>query len=278
MKKEDLSRNAVIKIGGDVLLTAKGLEGLAQNTCNLIDDGWSLAVLHGGGPQISRLQQLYGLYPRKVGGRRITSSEDLLVVFQAVCGEANVLLTSAFIKAGIEAFGWHGASGRLIRARKRPPRVVFGGGNEPIDFGEVGDVSGINAGLLNTLLNLGLVPVIATLGVDDGGRVFNINADTTVVQIASALQAELLILTTKIGGIYREPDDPATRIKSLHVDEVPKLIKSEVIRDGMIPKLEEAVKGLRAGIQKVVIVGADVPDTFRSAAAGSHRYGTCIYL
>lgn len=277
MNSEIPPRKAVIKVGGDVLLTKKGLDGLARNTRSLIDDGWSIVVLHGGGPQISRLQQLYGLTPRKVGGRRITSPEDLVVVFQAVCGEANVALTAAFLKAGIEAFGCHGASGRLIRARKRPPRVVSGGDSEPIDFGEVGDVTGIHEGLLNALLGLGLVPVIATLGVDDAGRVYNINADTTVIRIANALQAELLLLTTEIGGIFRDPNDAATRIESIQIDEIPQLIRQEVIKGGMIPKVEEAAVGLRAGIQKVAIVGSDVPDAFRSVAAGSRGHGTCIY-
>ena len=197
-------KTAVIKVGGDVLLDNVEREGLADNVAALISQGWQVVLLHGGGPQTNRLQEKHGLVANKVGGRRITSEADLLVVKQAIAGEVNVELTSALQRAGVNAFGCHGASGQLIQAVKRPPRVMSGAGDKPIDFGEVGDVTQVNGTLISGLLNLGVTPVIATLGVSDKGRIFNINADTTVVQIARVLKADLLLLTTQVGAVFED--------------------------------------------------------------------------
>ena len=268
---------AVVKVGGDVLLDAREKSGLAANVRSLIDEGWRVVLLHGGGPQTNRLQEVYGLKPNKVGGRRITGAADLLVVKQAIAGEVNVDLVSALLAAGVPAFGCHGASGRLIQAAKRPPRVVSGAGPEPVDFGEVGDVTGINREILATLLDAGVTPVIATLGVGEDGRIFNINADTTVVQIAKALQADLLLLTTKIGGIFRDLDDPASRISSITPDEAETLIASGVIAGGMIPKVEEAVSLLDEGVGAIAILGAGDAGAFLSVARGTGETGTRIW-
>src|SRR5450631_3876362 len=128
---------AVVKVGGDILLGSAERVGIASNIKDLVAAGWRVVVLHGGGPQVNRLQEMHGLVPNKIGGRRITSKEDLLVVKQAICGEVNVELTQLLQDAGIDAFGCNGSSGKLIQAVKRPPRVVSGAGPDPIDFGEV---------------------------------------------------------------------------------------------------------------------------------------------
>jgi len=270
---------AVVKVGGDVLLGEAEREGIAANVKDLVDSGWRVILLHGGGPQVNRLQEKHGLVPNKVGGRRITSKDDLLVVKQAICGEVNVELTQLLQNVGINAFGCNGASGKLITAVKRPPRVVSGAGPDPINFGEVGDVASINAELLNNLTALGLVPVIATLGVEqDTGRVFNINADTTVVQIARALQADLLLLTTAVGAIYRDLDQPESRIAQVNVQQVHALIKEGVIQGGMIPKVEEAVSVLEEGVKNIAIVGPQEKGAFLSAAKGEDSNGTRISL
>lgn len=267
----------VVKVGGDVLLDDQERAGLGTNVRALVEGGYRVVVLHGGGPQVTALQQKVGLAENKVGGRRITSPADLVVVEQAICGEVNVGLTLALQAAGVDAFGCHGASGRLIRAVKRPPRVVSGAGSEPIDFGEVGDVTGVNAALLEGLLALGVVPVIATLGVsEEGGRAFNINADTTSVQLARALSAHALLLVTKVGGIFRDLTDPTTRVTTVSAKEARDMIASGVIAGGMIPKVEEALGVLGDGVDAIVIVGAQDPGAFRSALRGEGAVGTTI--
>jgi acetylglutamate kinase len=268
---------AVIKVGGDVLLDTAEREGLAQNISQLIAQHWQVVVLHGGGPQTNRLQEKHGLVPNKVGGRRITSQADLLVVKQAIAGEVNVELTSVLQSFGVNAFGCHGASGKLIQAVKRPPMRVSGAGTEPIDFGEVGDVTAINKALLEGLLTLGVTPVIATLGIGEQGRIFNINADTTVVQIAKALGADLLLLTTQVGAVFEDLDRPESRITDITPETAKQLINDGIIQGGMIPKVEEAVSLLDEGVGCIAIVSGREPGAFLSVALGEGRFGTVIH-
>jgi len=271
--KANIRPIAVIKVGGDVLLEESERLGLAQNIKDLNEANWDIVILHGGGTQVDRLQRQHGLQPRKIGGRRITSLEDLLVIKQAICGEVNVNLVQILQDAQLNAFGCSGNSGKLITARQRPPRVVSGAGNDAIDFGEVGDVTKINVELITTLLSANLIPVIATLGVEsNSGRVFNINADTTVVRLAKALAADLLLLTTSVGAIYKELGNEDTRISIIDKKIAKELIASEVIYAGMIPKIEEAlsVEG------KVAIVGPQIPGAFLSIAEGRVEFGTTL--
>ena len=274
MKKRPV---AVVKVGGEVLLDNDEKRGLASNVRALLDEGFDVAVLHGGGPQVSRLQEKLGLKPTKVGGRRITSPDDLVVVEQAICGEVNVALTCALLEGGVNAFGLHGASGRLIRASKRPASVVPGGGPDPVDFGEVGDVESVDAGLIFGLFHLALVPVIATLGVTStGGRAFNINADTTATRLAAALDADVLLLVTKVGGVYRDLADAASRFDHLTEQSARALIAEGVIEGGMIPKVEEALAVLAEGVSSIAIVGAQEPGAFARVALGQGGAGTRI--
>ena len=275
---------AVVKVGGDVLLGEDERAGIAANVKDLVDNGWRVVVLHGGGPQTNALQEKHGLVANKVGGRRITSEADLVVVKQAICGEVNVNLTQLLQGVGVNAFGCHGASGGLVSAVKRPPSVVSGGGPDPVDFGQVGDVVAINDKLLTGLLDLGVVPVIATLGMEvtdehtGEAKVYNINADTTVVQIAKALKADLLLLTTAVGAIYRDLSVPESRISAVNVQQANDLIAEGVIQGGMIPKVEEAISVLKDGVKNIAIVGPQIKGAFIAVASGEGSQGTVISL
>lgn len=268
-------RIAVVKVGGDVVQSAAQLQGLGQNVRELVENDWDVIVLHGGGPQTTALQERLGLKAVKIGGRRVTSKDDLVIVTQAVCGEVNVALTCALLGAGVRGFGCHGASGGLIEAEKRPPTVVPSHGPEPVDFGEVGDVVTVDEVLVRGLLHLGVVPVIATLGVSSlEGRPFNINADTVAVEIARTLHAELLLLVTGVGGVFTTLGDANSRIGTLTVARARALIAEGVIAGGMIPKVEEALTLLDAGVGAVAILDAAAPHAFASAARGDGALGT----
>lgn len=271
-----MNKTAVIKVGGDVLLDQDEATGLAGNIKELRDNGWSIVVLHGGGPQVNRLQAQHGLVANKVAGRRITSKKDLLVVKQAIAGEVNVNLVSVLSKVDLPAFGCHGASAGLIEATKRPPIVVSGGGDIPIDFGEVGDIVSINSKLLKGLLDLDVIPVIATLGVSKDGDIYNINADTTVVQIARALKAKLLLLTTQVGGVFKELSDPQSRISDVNLEQAKQLIDDGIIQGGMIPKVEEAMTLLNDAVETIAIVSGKNSGAFLAVANGTGEYGTRI--
>lgn len=249
---------AVVKVGGDIVQHTESSSALADNISDLLKSGWHCVILHGGGPQVSKLQAVHGLPVNKVGGRRITSKDDLRVVKQALCGEVNVDLVATLVAHGINAFGCHGASSGLIQATRRPPQAVTGSDGELIDFGEVGDVSFINRDLIRGLIELQQVPVIASLGISENGAVFNINADTTAVRIAHALRAGALILTTGVGGIYRDINDAASRIDTISPSQARRLVEQGIISDGMIPKVEESLKLVEAGVACVGITDASV--------------------
>jgi len=273
-KKVQKKKLAVIKVGGDVLLYASEREGLASNIKDLHQAGWSIILLHGGGPQVNQLQSIYGLKPNKVAGRRITSEQDLQVVKQAIAGEVNVDLVAQLVKLGLPALGCHGASAGIIQAVKRPPMMVTGGGDSPIDFGQVGDVVAINKSCLQGLLQLELIPVIATLGISAQGDIYNINADTTVAKIAQQMQADLLLLTTQVGGVFVDLEQPQSRIKSINPQQAKQLIAEGVITDGMIPKIEESMALLGRGVSSIAIISGKHSGAFLDVAQGGNQFGT----
>lgn len=263
---------AVVKVGGDMLLEESDRIAFAQNLRELNANGWSSVVLHGGGPQINSLQNAQGLSANKVDGRRITSEADLKVVKQALCGELNVDLVASLLAQNVNAFGFHGASGLALEANKRPPMMFENHGE--IDLGEVGDVVKVNARLILDLLSLDLTPIIASLGVDQAGRTYNINADTTGAAVAKAVNADMLILCTKVGAIFENIKDPATRIAELSPRLAKQLIADKTIKDGMIPKVTEALSLLDRGVESIAIINADKPDNFIQMAAQSTQVGT----
>lgn len=268
---------AIVKVGGNIVQEPYQRECLADNVQSLLSAGWQVIILHGGGPQTSALQKALKLEPKIIEGRRVTDRASLMVVQQAIVGQVNVDLVSSLISTDINAFCCHGASGKLIQASKRLPMLLSDG--EPyVDFGEVGDVTDINTRLLEDLLSSGLVPVIATLGIDHHGRVFNINADTTVTKMAISMKADLLLLTTAVGGIYRNIADKNSRIPIASSKTVRSLIQVNTIYAGMIPKVTEAVKTLQEGVKQVVILSPIDKSAFLSAAKGEHLYGTCLTL
>ena len=184
-----MSATVVIKLGGEVVASAH-MAAIAADVAEMQARGERVVVVHGGGPQATELQKKLGQTPKIVAGRRITDAETLDVMKMIVAGKVNVDACAALVAAGARPVGLHGASALAVEAVKRPPRVVTGGGPEPIDFGHVGDVTGVNEELLGLLSGAGYVPVIACLGADAAGNVYNINADVVANQLAMAAALE----------------------------------------------------------------------------------------
>jgi len=243
--------DAVIKLGGDVL---EG-EGLAAAAAEIARAraGRRLLVVHGGGPQATALARKLGVESRIVAGRRVTDDPMLAIMKMVVGGKLNADLVAALRANGVPAFGVSGASG-VIRAHRRPPRVVTGAGDTPIDFGLVGDIDGFDVELLDALDARDALPVIACLGADASGTVLNINADVVASQLAAAVGARALVACTAVGGVRRDKDDPAPRLPSLTIADARAAIIDGTVQGGMIPKLEEAFAPLEAGVGAVHIV------------------------
>jgi acetylglutamate kinase len=247
----------VVKLGGELISTAPDgpARPIARSLKALAAGGHEAVVVHGGGPQATALQKRLGLEPHLVGGRRVTDAETLEVMKMVLGGRLSSDLCAAFAAEGVRAVGLHGGSG-VVNARRRPPRVVSGGGPEPVDFGLVGDVVGFDLELLHLLASGGRVPVIASLGLDPEAGVLNINADVIAAHLARSLPADALVLVTSAPGVLRDVDDPASRLGQLTEAEARAAIRTGVIAGGMIPKVEEALGAVRVGVPRVVIVGA----------------------
>jgi acetylglutamate kinase len=247
-------KSAVLKIGGELVFPGK-LAQLAAEVREVADAGTRVAIVHGGGPQATELQKRLGLEPVIIAGRRVTDEATLDVMKMALAGRVNVDLCGALCAAGVRAVGLHGASANAIRARHRPPRVVPGAGNQPIDLGLVGDVIGFNTALLELLWANGYVPVLASLGADDAGQALNINADTVAAGLAVSLRADALVLVTGVPGVLRDPNDPRSRIPMLKASEARALTQNGTAKGGMLVKLDEAIAAIEEGITSVIVVG-----------------------
>jgi acetylglutamate kinase len=248
-------RQVVIKIGGEIV-QGSALRSVAADIAALAARGERVFVVHGGGPQATSLQRALGQEPKVVAGRRITDQAALDVMKMTVAGQVNVDMCAALVAAGARPVGLHGASSLVIEAVRRPPRVVAGGGPQPIDFGLVGDVVGFRRELLTMLAVAGYVPVLACLAADSGGQVLNINADVIANQLAKSLGADHLILVTSTPGVLRNVDDPASRIPQLTPAEARAAVTEGIVRGGMIPKLEESLAVLDGGlVGSIHIVG-----------------------
>jgi len=249
------TRPVVVKLGGEVVGGPVGA-AVAADVAALSAKGDRVIVVHGGGPQATALQKQLGLEPQIVGGRRITDAATLDVMKMAVAGKVNVDLCGQLMGAGARPVGLHGASSGVVRGVKRPPRVVSGGGPDPIDFGLVGDITGFARELLDLLGFAGYVPVLACLAADETGQVLNVNADIVANQLASALEASDLILVTSTAGVLRDVKDPASRLKTLTVAQARAAIADGTVTGGMIPKLEESIAALADGrVGAIHIVG-----------------------
>jgi acetylglutamate kinase len=240
----------VIKLGGEVVKAKPLLGILCRDVAALAKQGLAVVVV----PQATELQTKLGQSPKIVAGRRVTDEATLDVMKMAVAGAVNVDLCAALTAAGARPVGLHGASSAAIKAHRRPPRVMAGAGPDPIDFGHVGDVDDVDQGLISLLLSAAYLPVLACLGADLEGNVYNINADVAN-KVAALLNARALVLVTDVPSVLRNVEDPSSRIARMTAAEGRRAIEQGVVTKGMIPKLEESFAAIAEGVRAVHIVG-----------------------
>lgn len=272
---------AVLKFGGEIVADTARLVGAMREVRELTDRGWRFVLCHGGNPQANALTARLGLEKKQVGGRRITDAPTLQLMKQVLAGECNVDVVAAAAGQGLRAVGVSGVSAGLVTARRRPPKVMSGCGPEPIDFGFVGDVTSIDTSLIEHLWDGGYTPVLNTLGIsgepNEAGvcEVYNINADTVSSAVAASLRVDHLFLMTGVPGVLRDKDDASTRIPRLTEHEARRAIAEGVIVGGMIPKVEEALANLAAGIGAVHVLGAE-PGALAGEATTPGSAGTVL--
>jgi acetylglutamate kinase len=247
----------VVKFSGKVTEEKENLASLAEELALLHEVGIRVCVIHGGGKQLNELAEKLGVVQTIVGGRRVTDDDTLDLAKMIFRGKINTEILAQFRRRGIHAVGLSGIDGGVITAVKRPPRDVLNketGETKIVDFGHVGDVVNVDVSLINNLLDSNYLPIISSLGADDDGRIFNINADTIAAEIAVSLGAEKLILLTDVNGIYLEANNESTKISRLSVADAKKMIEEGQATGGMIPKLENLISLLNRGVASAHII------------------------
>jgi acetylglutamate kinase len=268
-------KTVVVKLGGEVVASPE-MDVIACDVRELVEGWHRVAIVHGGGPQASALQERLGLEPRILAGKRVTDEATLEVMKYVVAGQVNVDCCTRLLANGVMPVGLHGASGHVVQARRRPPRVLTGAGPDPVDLGLVGDVTGFNLGLLGDLWERRYVPVLACLGASAEGQALNINGDTVASQLAGALRADALVLVTSTPGVLRDVKDPGSRVARMSRPDFEAGVSSGAISGGMIPKLEESFAVLAGGARSVVIVGRLAPGELTRAVLEPGSVGTVL--
>jgi acetylglutamate kinase len=235
----------VIKYGGAAMSDDGLRETFAQDVVWLSKVGIRVVLVHGGGKEITEYSSRLGLATRMVNGQRYTDGPTMAVVQMVLCGKTNKDIVTEIQRQGGEAVGLCGIDGHLLSVVRQ---------NGGADLGQVGEVVSVNTQLLSLLLNQGLIPVIAPVGVDARGEVYNVNADHAAAEVAAALPSEKLIYLSDVEGVLRE----GQLVRSLAPDLALRLIREAVITDGMIPKITSAFKALEAGVRKVHLIDGRV--------------------
>jgi acetylglutamate kinase len=246
--REFSGRTVVIKYGGHAMDDPALADLFAQDVVLMRLVGMNPVVVHGGGPQISDLMRRLGKEPEFVDGLRVTDAESVDIVRMALVGKVNREIVAALNQHGSYAVGLSGEDAGLIKVEMRDERLGF-----------VGDVASIDPSIVDKLINEELIPVIATIGVDELGQAYNVNADAVAGAIALALQAEKLVYLTDVAGVYADYPDESSLVTGIDVGGLEELLAAGKADGGMIPKLESCVQALRGGVRRAHVLDGRIP-------------------
>ncbi len=246
--REFSGKTVVIKYGGSAMEDPALADLFAQDVVLMRLVGMNPVVVHGGGPQISDLMRRLGKEPEFVDGLRVTDAETVDIVRMALVGKVNREVVAAVNQHGSYAVGLSGDDAGLITVGQRDERLGF-----------VGDVRRIDPSILQRLLREELIPIVATVGVDEAGQAYNVNADTVAGAIAEALTAEKLVYLTNVTGLYRDLADEESLISHIDATGLRELIDAGSISEGMLPKLRSCVDALKAGVARAHILDGRIP-------------------
>ena len=263
------NKYVVIKYGGNAMNDPKIIKTILQDVAALKAVGVFPVLVHGGGPEINAMLARIGKESKFVGGLRVTDKETMDVVQMILCGKINKNICAQLCTMGVKAVGLSGKDGGLIRVRKKPP---VGG----VDYGYVGEIVEVNGDMIEHLCLEDFVPVIASVGADESGEGYNINADTAAGEIGAAIGAEKLIYLTDIDGIRLKPDDPSTLLPEVTTAEVKRLIDDGTVSGGMIPKVKGCVTAVEKGINNVHIINGTIPHSILVELFTDKGIGTLI--
>jgi acetylglutamate kinase len=233
-------------------------------------------LVHGGGPQLDSMQASLGIETRMVNGRRVTDQKSIDVTSMVLNGLINTRILAICRELGIEAIGLSGVDAGLVRAHKRPPARTPEGSGDSVDYGLVGDIDSVNAGVIDKLLENGLMPVVSPLSADSNGVLLNINADTVAAAIGGALSAEKLVLCTGAPGILERVEDATSVISYTDIKGLKRLRDEGALKDGMLPKAAAIESAIRSGVRRVHVISYKSSDSLLAEIFTNEGTGTLV--
>jgi len=253
----------VVKLGGNAMVDPALADSFAEDIVLMRSVGIRPVVVHGGGPQISELMERLGMVPEFRDGQRVTSAETVDIARMVLVGKVNREIVSAINLHGPLAVGVSGEDAGLILAGARHP-----------DLGFVGDVHAVNPAILERLLAEELIPVVSTIGADETGQAYNINADAVAGALAEALGAEKLIYLTDIEGLLGDVADPASLIRRIDAPALQALVDDGTLSGGMIPKMAACLQAVGHGVGSAHLLDGRLPhvvllELFSDAGVGT---------
>lgn len=253
----------VIKYGGNAMVNDSLKDSVMRDIILLQLIGVKVVLIHGGGPEITGMLEKIGKESKFSNGLRVTDRETVEVVQMVLAGKVNKNLVNLIELKGGKAIGLSGIDGHMITAKMKDKELGF-----------VGSITEVNVQPITDVLEKGYIPVISTVGCDDEGNVYNINADTAAAKIAGELGAESLISMTDICGILQDKNDESTLIPVIKTTEAPELIRSGVIAGGMLPKVECCINAIKWGVNRVFIIDGRIPHSILIEMLTNEGIGT----
>ena len=255
----------VVKYGGNAMINEQLKEQVMEDIVLLSLVGVKVVLVHGGGPEITDMLTKIGKKSEFVGGLRVTDRETVETVQMVLAGKINKTLVNLLQLKGGRAMGISGIDGHMIQAKMKNP-----------ELGYVGEITGVDVSPIMDMLDRGYIPVVSTIGCDEEGNVYNINADTAAAYIAGAMGAERMFAMTDISGILRDCNDPTSLIPHVTVSEAKKLFEEGVISGGMIPKVQCCIDAIDHGVKKVVIMDGRIPHSLLIETMTDEGAGTMV--
>ena len=253
----------VVKYGGNAMINEELKMSVMRDIVLLNLIGVKVVLVHGGGPEISEMLKKIGKQSVFVDGLRYTDEETAEVVRMVLAGKINKSLVNRLEMIGGKALGLCGIDGHMMKCEKESEKL-----------GYVGRIVQMDTRVITDALDKGYIPVVSTVGYDDEGHIYNVNADTASAVIAGALKATSLILMTDTAGVLRDKDDEASLIEKIYVSDIPSLIKQGIISGGMIPKIECCREAICRGVKKVFIIDGRVEHSILVETLSDRGIGT----
>ena len=246
--KEYTGKYVVAKYGGNAMTDPALKKSVMQDILLLSLVGVKVILVHGGGPEISAMLKRLSIESHFENGLRVTDDATMEVVQMVLAGKVNKSLAANLTALGGKAVGLCGIDGGLIKVHKKDEKL-----------GQVGEIDSINKKILDDLLDGGFIPVISSIGIDNAGNPYNINADTAAAKIAAAIHAESMVVMSNINGVLKDKDDPDSLIKKITLTDAEALKKDGTIAGGMIPKVDCCTNAIKEGVKKVFIINGEIP-------------------